>query len=110
MTVTVLARIETVPGQRDAFLSEFAKVVPLVHQEDGCLEYGPTIDLPTGNDRQTELGENVVMIVEKWTSLAALEAHLDAPHMHAYRPKVKDLIAGSSLHILQAPAGICGTP
>lgn len=103
MPVSVLARIETVPGQREAFLAEFAKIVPEVLEEDGCLEYGPTVDLPTSNPRQSLLGENVVMIVEKWTSLAALEAHLDAPHMHAYRPKVKDLIAHSSLHILQAP-------
>ena len=34
--------------ERDAFLAEFQRIVPLVHAEAGCLEYGPTIDVPTG--------------------------------------------------------------
>lgn len=103
MTVIVLARIQTHPGKRAAFLAEFAQVMPLVHAEEGCLEYQPTIDLPTDLSRQTNLGDDVVMIVEKWTTLAALQAHLDAPHMHAYRPRVQPLIANSQLHVLHTP-------
>lgn len=103
MTVTVLAQIQTHPGKREAFLAEFAKVMPFVHAEEGCLEYQPTIDLPTELSRQTRLGDDVVMIVEKWTTLAALQAHLEAPHMHEYRPRVQSLIAASQLHILQSP-------
>ncbi|MCB1804272.1 MAG: antibiotic biosynthesis monooxygenase, partial [Candidatus Competibacteraceae bacterium] len=39
--------------------------------------------------------------IEKWESLAALEAHLTAPHMLEYRQKVKDFVNGSTIHILQ---------
>ena len=103
MTVTVLAQIELRPGCRDQFLEAFARLMPQVHAEQGCIEYGPTIDLNSGNDRQTLLGDQVVMIVEKWASLADLEAHLVAPHMTPYRFEVKDWVVETRLYILQAP-------
>jgi quinol monooxygenase YgiN len=39
-------------------------------------------------------------VVEKWASLAALQAHAVAPHMKAYGERVKDLIAGRTIHVL----------
>jgi quinol monooxygenase YgiN len=99
----VLATIELNPGTREAFLAEFHKIVPLVLAEEGCIEYGPTIDAATDLERQAKVGADTVVIVEKWTTLAALKAHLAAPHMAAYRPKVKDYIRGSTMRVL-APA------
>lgn len=99
--VIVLARIEVVPGQRATFLEEFHRLVPQVRAEAGCLEYGPAVDLGTSNWRQTKLGGDVAMIVEKWESLAHLEAHLAAPHMTPYRERVKDLVKSVQLHILE---------
>ncbi len=101
MSVVVLAQIELLPGCRDRFLAEFHRLMPLVHAEQGCLEYGPTIDLPSGITRQTPLGDDIVMIVEKWATLPDLEAHLVAPHMTPYRAAVKDWIKSSVLRILQ---------
>src|SRR3712207_1337154 len=46
--VHVIATIQLQPGRRDAFLAEFHKLVPLVRAEDGCLEYGPAVDILTG--------------------------------------------------------------
>ena len=43
-------------------------------------------------------------VVEKWTDLAALQTHLTAPHMLAYRPKVKHLVANVQLQVL-TPVG-----
>lgn len=105
MTVIVLARIELNPGCRDAFLLEFAQLMPSVHAEEGCIEYAPAIDLPSPLPRQALLGEDVVMIVEKWSTLPALQAHLVAPHMTPYRERVKDLVRDTQLTLLQfAPA------
>jgi quinol monooxygenase YgiN len=42
----------------------------------------------------------VVVVVEKWESVAALRAHLEAPHMMEYRLKVKDFVHKVSLQIL----------
>lgn len=98
--IIVLAKIQLHPGKRQEFLQEFARLMPSVHAEEGCIEYGPAVDQQTALSRQTRLGDDVVMIVEKWSTLAHLEAHLVAPHMTPYREAVKDLIAASELNIL----------
>jgi quinol monooxygenase YgiN len=99
--VHVLASIEVAPGKRDAFLAEFNRIVPLVRAEVGCLEYGPAVDVATGLAAQPPLRANVVVAIEKWDSLDALRAHLAAPHMAEYRVRVKDLVVGVQLHVLQ---------
>ena len=87
-------------GQRDSFLAEFRKIIPLVHAESGCLEYGPTIDAASDITNQNVDG-NRVTIVEKWESIETLKAHLVAPHMLEYRPKVKDFVVSSELRVLE---------
>jgi quinol monooxygenase YgiN len=99
--IYVLAVIEVVPGKREAFLAEFRKIVPLVRAEGGCLEYGPAIDLDTGIPAQAALRENVVTVIEKWATVEALRAHLQAPHMADYRSRVRELVTRVQLHILQ---------
>jgi quinol monooxygenase YgiN len=98
--IHVIATIELQPGQREAFLTEFHQVVPAVLVEAGCLAYGPAVDAQTGIARQTRKGENTVTIIEQWESVADLKAHLEAPHMLAYRERVKDYVAQATLHIL----------
>jgi quinol monooxygenase YgiN len=98
--IHVIASIELKPGTRDAFLAEFHKLVPLVHAEDGCLEYGPTIDIPSGLSAQLPIREEMVTVVEKWESLDHLKAHLTAPHMAPYRTAVKDLVVATKLAVL----------
>ena len=99
--IHVIASIEITPGRRDAFLEEFRKLVPSVLAEEGCIEYGPTVDAQTGLENQSIKGENITTIMEKWESVDALKAHLVAPHMTEYREKVKDLVVGMTLHILE---------
>ena len=99
--IHVIATVELAEGKRDAFLAEFRKVVPLVRAENGCVEYGPTIDVATGIPAQGPLRDNVVTVVEKWEGLDALRAHLQAPHMTEYRARVKDLVVRVQLQVLQ---------
>lgn len=99
--IVVIATIEVHEGRRDAFLVEFHKNVPLVCAEAGCLEYVPTTDLAADLPVPVASRPNVVTIVEKWQSLDALRAHFAAPHMADYRVRVKDLVAGVKLQILQ---------
>ena len=99
--IYVIASIEVQPGKADAFLAEFHALVPKVHAEEGCIEYGPTRDVDSGIEIQGGVRENTVTIVEKWESLDALKAHLTAPHMGEYREKVKDLVVGVGLQVLE---------
>lgn len=99
--IHVIATINLAPGTRAAFLGEFGKLVPLVRAESGCLEYGAAIDEPTGLPVQALVGEDTVIVVEKWESVDALKAHLKAPHMADYRVRVKEYVQSVSLKVLR---------
>ncbi|MCP5149921.1 MAG: antibiotic biosynthesis monooxygenase [Ectothiorhodospiraceae bacterium] len=98
--INVIASIKVKAGQRDAFLAAFKANIPAVLAEDGCIEYYPTVDADSGLPPQVKDADTVT-IIEKWASVAALQAHAKAPHMLAYREKVKDIVVGMSLKVLQ---------
>ena len=98
--VHVLAVITTKPGMRSAVLDLFNANVPAVHAEDGCIEYGATVDHEDAGDVQTRYGDETFVVIEKWASLDALKAHMKAPHMVTYGQKVKDLQADRSNYIM----------
>jgi len=99
--IYVIARVEVPGGRRDDFLAEFGKVVPKVLAEEGCIEYGPWVDVPTNIEIQGPERNDTVVSVEKWESLEALEAHLIAPHMIEFRKVIEDLRLRITLEILQ---------
>jgi quinol monooxygenase YgiN len=99
--IHVIATVRTAAGRRDDFLAAFREIVPLVRAETGCLEYGPAVDLETPIGGQPPIREDAVTVVEKWASVAALQDHLAAPHMLEYREKVKDLVAGLEIRVLE---------
>jgi len=99
--IYVIASIEIVPGKREEFLKAFHQLMPAVHAEVGCIEYSPTVDVESGIDLQSQKGENIVTVMEKWESVATLNDHLAAPHMSAYREQVQDIVVGMTLHILE---------
>ena len=95
--IHVLAIITAKPGQRGALLQAFKSIVPIVHAEAGCIEYGPVIDV---DGADPAFGSDTFVVVEKWESLDALKAHSVAPHMKAYGEKTKDLVATRAVHVL----------
>lgn len=99
--IHVIATIELEPGSREQFITAFHELVPLVHAEDGCIEYGPTIDVATGLEPQLPLRSDVVTVMEKWESIEALKAHLIAPHMEEYRTKVSEIVKGMQIQVLE---------
>jgi quinol monooxygenase YgiN len=98
--IHVLAVVTARPGQRAAVLAAFRANVPNVLAEAGCIEYGAAIDAENALPFQTRYGPDTFVVVEKWESMAALEAHAAAPHMKAYGAQTKDLIASRVIHIL----------
>ncbi len=98
--INVIASIYVKESQMSEFVEIFKSNRAKVLQENGCIEYVPTIDLPTELPPQ-ELNCNVVTVLEKWDSLEALQAHLSAPHMFEYKEKVKDLVDNMSIKILE---------
>ena len=97
--IHVIATATIAPGRREDFLTEFNANVPEVLNEQGCLEYGSSIDFDSGIDRQLPLQEDVVVILEKWESSDCLKAHLVAPHMARYRERVAAMVLSVNLRI-----------
>jgi quinol monooxygenase YgiN len=98
--VHVIASIRVQPGRLSRFLEIFKSNMPAVKAEKGCIEYRPAVDVDAGLPPQL-LEPDTVVVIEKWDSLDALRNHLASPHMLAYREKVKDLVSGVSLKVLQ---------
>ena len=98
--IHVIATIELAPGSRDAFLAEFRKLIPDVKAESGCIAYGPAVDAETDIPTQARIGADKVVIVEQWESVAMLKSHAVAPHMQAYRVRVKEFVKGMELRVL----------
>lgn len=100
--IHVVAIITTKPDRRETVLEAFRANRPNVLAEAGCIEYQATTDsLPTlGN--QAALGADTFVVIEKWESRDALQAHFKAPHMAAYAEKTRDLVASRAIHILES--------
>ena len=98
--VHVIAIITAKAGLRDEILTAFRANVPTVQAEDGCIEYGATIDTEGVGALQTQFGADTFVVVEKWESLEALKAHAAAPHMAAYGARTKEMIASRVIRVL----------
>jgi|TARA_B110000908_G_C10258523_1_gene457374 quinol monooxygenase YgiN len=99
--IHVIAPITTKPGMRAKVLELFNANVPAVLAEDGCIEYGATIDVSDAGAFQTTYGDDTFVVVEKWASLAALMAHAATPHMKTYGSSTKDMLADRKIHIMK---------
>ena len=69
--------------------------------EEGCIEYGATVDAAGMPPSRGTFGADTFVVVEKWETLAALQAHAVAPHMAAYGAKTKDWTASRVIHVLE---------
>ncbi len=99
--IHVVAIITAQPGQRSKILEAFNANVPAVHAEAGCIEYGATVDAAGMPASPGSVGADTFVVIEKWESLAALQAHAVAPHMKAYAESVKPFTAKRVIHVLE---------
>lgn len=100
--ITVLAEIRTRPGahHRQAVIDSFQQIVETVLAEEGCHGYAPFIDYNADVSFQLKAPDSIFMI-EKWQSVAHLEAHLKTAHMQAHNQRVKDDVLDVHVHILE---------
>jgi quinol monooxygenase YgiN len=96
--IHVIAIITAHPGKRTALLELFQAVIPVVREEQGCIEYGVAVDVPSADPA---FGPDTYVVVEKWESLETLKAHSAAPHMKAFGEAAKSLIAKRAVHVLE---------
>ncbi len=108
--IHVLAIIIAKPGMRERILDAYRANVdtrarrgrlPALRGSDRC---GWRCDRG-----RAQFGADTFVVVEKWASVEALQAHAIAPHMKAYSSQVKDLtVASRAIHVLGA--GVSAAP
>jgi quinol monooxygenase YgiN len=100
LMINVIASIRVKEKSKKEFIEIFKSNIPNVLREEGCIEYSPTVDINADLGPQ-QLADNIITVIEKWSSLKALKDHLKAPHMEEYRIKVRDMVLDVGLKVLQ---------
>lgn len=85
--VHIMARITARPESADTLKGLLADLAAQSRKEEGCLHYELF---------QRQDAEHVFQTVERWTDQAAVDAHMDSPH-------VTNAIALGSAHFGAAP-------
>ena len=91
--VTVVAAIHPKPGKGAAVIESFREVSPLVHEEPGCELYAA----------HRELGGDKVVMVERWTTRADLEAHSSGDAIKRLQALNADLLEQPATVMVLAP-------
>ena len=81
-TLTVVATFEARPGKEAELRAALIGLVAPTRKESGCINYDLHISTETPKK---------FLFHENWTSKAALDAHLQTPHIQALLPRVDDL-------------------
>ncbi|AFJ45684.1 putative quinol monooxygenase [Shimwellia blattae] len=100
--LTVIAEIRTRPGlhHRQAVVEAIKKNTPTVLKEAGCHGYTALVDHDSNAEFQATAVDSIMM-VEKWESVAHLQAHLQTPHMKAFSEATKDDVLDLHIRILE---------
>ena len=97
-----IAVITAKPGMREQVLELVSANVPAVKEEDGCIEYGATVDADGVGGFQARYGDDTFVVIEKWACLDHLKAHAVSEHMKEYGAKTKDMLADRVIHVMSS--------
>jgi quinol monooxygenase YgiN len=80
--LTVVATFQAQPGKETALRAALASLLAPTRKEAGCLSY----DL-----HQSAESPGKFLFYETWQNQAAIDAHMQSPHVAVLLPKVSDL-------------------
>jgi len=83
-TLTVVATFQARPGKESELRTALVGLVAPTRKESGCINY----DLHISTDSPGRF-----LFHENWTGKAALDAHMQTPHIQALLPRVDELCA-----------------
>ncbi len=90
--LTVIATILAKPGQEAATEAALRSLILPTRLEAGYLQYDLHRDME--NPR-------AFLFYEIWESRAALDAHLNSPHLNAFKARIPDLLESLEVRMLE---------
>ncbi len=89
--IHILVTMVAKEGRMKEFLAIGEKLRSQVLKEKGCLAYDYAREIASPLGIQEPIDPNRITLVERWESVEALKAHMEAPHMKELGPKMADL-------------------
>lgn len=89
--LSLVVILKTKEEKRDFVKNEVSKIVPIVLEEDGCINYEFHQDI---ND------ENTFIFYENWATYEAWQNHVNSEHMKKYSKLTSDFIEDKKLYQL----------
>ena len=93
---TLVVKLRVKEGMGEQFEAAFAKALKPTRAEKGCRGYELSRDAKTPGQ---------YLAYEKWQDLAALRAHIKAPHFQALAAEVGGMLDGPPVAEVYVPAG-----
>ncbi|WP_432798222.1 putative quinol monooxygenase [Poriferisphaera sp. WC338] len=92
--LTIIAKVVAKPGQADVIKPELLKLLEPSRKDPGCLLY---------DCHQSNEDPCVFLFYETWASKPEWEAHMETPHLKAYRAftEANDVVADFELLQMQ---------
>jgi quinol monooxygenase YgiN len=96
--IYVIAELSIKAGSAEKAAAAARHAVAATVKEDGCITY----DMHLSVSDPTRL-----VVVERWESREALNAHLQTPHLKAWRAAGADFVTARKVEVI-APASVSG--
>jgi len=96
-TVIVVATLRVREGAEEDGMSVLRELAERTHPEEGCLGYAVH---RAADDPRT------IVMVERWTSRAALDAHFQQPHVAQAGARSADLLEGQPTILILDPVPV----
>jgi len=87
-------------GKMEEYLALSQKLRSYVLVEKGCVEYSFAVEYKAPLSIQEKVNKNRVTLIEKWETKKDLAAHMEAPHMKEFRPKLGALRESATARVM----------
>ena len=87
--LTIVASIRAVPDKIERVKVELEKLIRITRAEPGCIQY----DLHQDNEDPAHF-----LFYETWESRELWQAHMNAPHLAAFKEATEGAVAEFTLH------------
>lgn len=94
MSIVVIAHLRPIDGRLNEVLASMREAAPAIQAEDGCELYAPHVD-----------GTGAIVLIEKWASVEALDAHGAGEPVAAQRAGLAGLLQGPAEVARLSPVG-----
>jgi quinol monooxygenase YgiN len=96
--IYVIAELALKPGSTEKAAAEARNAVVATNKEDGCIFYQMHLNVSD----PTKL-----IVVERWASREALNAHIQTPHLKAWRAASAEFVTARNVEVI-TPASVGG--